>query len=348
VFYLNALLATLSSWYSPLLQDTGGFFVAVLRKTSDLPPSLELPVSQRPASTSSSSRPQKGPKPPPKITNPLATAKEAAEAAVAAAEAAISALEAGDSRGEVAKAARAAAEAGELATHASNALRAQADREAAAGAGAAAAARGGADQEMADADGGAEGGAAGGDEAGGRPEGEEDGEDAAEAAAAERAAAEEEAARQEEVEDKAAAAAPVGKPAWIRWGGEPGYCPTACLPHVAAVAHAHQPILLLSVPRHACSRQLVLVVFRQALVLFACCRGGGGRNREGGGRHSAIDPVVPVFDEEAITQTINYYGLSPDFPFRSQVGSWVGWWQGRKERLARCWRPAGRCLPGMI
>ncbi|GAX75610.1 hypothetical protein CEUSTIGMA_g3054.t1 [Chlamydomonas eustigma] len=48
-------------------------------------------------------------------------------------------------------------------------------------------------------------------------------------------------------------------------------------------------------------------------------RGGGGRNRTLSGRGNAIDPIVPMEDPEVLQPLLEYFGLSPDFPIGKQL-----------------------------
>ncbi|GIL42810.1 hypothetical protein Vafri_190 [Volvox africanus] len=48
-------------------------------------------------------------------------------------------------------------------------------------------------------------------------------------------------------------------------------------------------------------------------------RGGGGRGRPDGGKYSYIDPVAPLEDDSVLSILYDYYGIPPDFPLRSQL-----------------------------
>mmetsp|Transcript_15201 Transcript_15201/g.36163 ORF Transcript_15201/g.36163 Transcript_15201/m.36163 type:complete len:1022 (+) Transcript_15201:100-3165(+) len=48
-------------------------------------------------------------------------------------------------------------------------------------------------------------------------------------------------------------------------------------------------------------------------------RGGGGRNREGGGKWEGMDPILPVSDPEILDSIYDFYGLQESFPLRTQL-----------------------------
>ncbi|GIL73181.1 hypothetical protein Vretifemale_3370 [Volvox reticuliferus] len=48
-------------------------------------------------------------------------------------------------------------------------------------------------------------------------------------------------------------------------------------------------------------------------------RGGGGRGRPDGGKYAYIDPVAPLEDDSVLSILYDYYGIPPDFPLRSQL-----------------------------
>ncbi|GLC44395.1 hypothetical protein PLESTB_000474300 [Pleodorina starrii] len=48
-------------------------------------------------------------------------------------------------------------------------------------------------------------------------------------------------------------------------------------------------------------------------------RGGGGRGRADGGKYAYIDPVAPLEDDAVLSSLYDYYGIPPDFPLRSQL-----------------------------
>lgn len=50
-------------------------------------------------------------------------------------------------------------------------------------------------------------------------------------------------------------------------------------------------------------------------------RGGGGRNRGSGGRHSYIDPIIPVEEKALLQPLVEYYGLKDEFPLYTQLVS---------------------------
>lgn len=228
-------------------QDTGGFFVVVLRKVRELP-AFELPTAYRPSQAEGAGGgggEGRRDKPAINIEDPIAYAKDAAAAALAAAEAAIKALGEGDV-GAVNRSNREASAAAGMAQAALDAQKQQQRKAAKTAAGqgpqqaAAAAACPGAaaDAEAAAGEGmDLDGEDAGADAAMG---GADDGDEAAAAAAA--------AAAKEESEDEGDAAGGPPKagagPSWVRGGGSRGRAEGGRHKHIDPVAPVEDPDIL--------------------------------------------------------------------------------------------------------